>query len=957
VIINKKEIKNNILFIAVAILLLCFLFGLSFLFSKSSKPVEEGELSETGIEKYNKLVINEYMSSNGSIVDENGETYDWLELYNGNNHDINLKGYGLSDQDDEIKWVFPNVTIEKNSYLIVYLSGQDKEGLHTPFKLKSKGGETITLTKPNGKVIDAVKTVTLSKGQSAARDLNGNWIITSFPTPNFSNTKEGYEAFHTSLNINSDELKINEVLPKNDGNFMIDHKFYGYVEIINVSEKNITLDNYYLSEDKNRLYKYKIPRTTLKPQQILVIYMGNNNQDPNHYYSSFELEKKNGSVFLSHQKGIIDQVTYEDLPNGFAYVKNREGYQATPIISPGYPNTNEGIDNFNKEYKKKENNLLINEVMNNNKSYLPQNGYKFYDWIELYNNTDEIIHLNEYTLATNVKGEKYELPDVIIQPHAYYVLMASGDANLSNQSYNHLDFKISETEALYLYKDKQVVDSVMIGNIPINYSYGRGEYGFYYMSNPTPNGKNNIGVLDIAVSPTFSKESGVYNDTKEVNVTLSAPGTIYYTLDGSTPTTNSLKYQVGITLDKTTVLKAVSIEEGKLKSNVVTNSYILNENHSLPVLSMSIDNNDYNKLLSNPYTDLEMQGYLEFYEDKGNFQIPCSISLFGGSARELKKKSYGIRFKNEFGASELVYKLFDNRDTAVYESLVLRSGSQDYEYAFFRDILGTSLVDDYTDVDVQSYKSVILYVNGNYHGVYNIREKINADFIANHYNVDPDKLNLIQGAGELKNGTADFYNRVVDYVKTHDMSQDKNYEEIQQIVDIENYIDFWISELYTTNNDIVNIRYFSHPDIDNGKMKMIFFDLDWAFYNYFYNYYYFMTNPAGMQEGFNIDNTIFIQLMKNKTFQKDFLNRLSYHLNNTWKEETVLARFEEIYNKLYPEMKRNQERWNLSFDNWITESKKLKYYIEHRNDYLLQQTKSFFHLSNEEYSTYFGGVA
>lgn len=956
VIINKKEFKNNKLFILMILILLCLLIGISFLFTNKSNNIQEGELNDTGNEKYNKLVINEYMSSNGSIISEDGETYDWVEIYNGNNHDINLKGYGLSDENDKLKWVFPDITIEKKSYLIVYLTGQDKEGLYAPFKLKSNGGEVITLTKPNGKVIDAVKTVALSKGQSAARDLNGNWLITTTPTPNFSNTKEGYDAFYTSLNIGNDDLKINEILPKNDGNFMINHKFYGYVEIINTSNKDIILDNYYLSEDINRLYKYKIPRQTLKPQEVMVIYMGNNNQDSKYAFSSFELEKKDGTVYLSNAKGIIDEVTYEDLPNGFAYVRNKDMYISTTVISPGYPNDNEGIELFNEEHKIKGKTLLINEVMNNNKSFLPQNGYNFYDWIELYNNSDEVVNLKDYALATNTKGQRYTLPDITMQPYTYYVVMASGDSNLSNANYQHLNFKISEAESLYLYKDKQVMDSVMISNIPINYSYGRGEFGFYYISNPTPNSVNQKGSLDIASEPLVSKDSGIYNDTEEITIELSAPGDIYYTTDGSNPTTSSIKYQDGLSLNKTTVLKVASIEEGKLRSNIVTKSYIMNENHTLPVLSMTVDNNEYNRLLSNPYTELEVQGYLEFYEDKGQFEIPCSLSLFGGSARGLKKKSYGIRFKNEFGANQLVYKLFDNRDTSVYESLVLRSGSQDYEYAFFRDILGTSLVDDYTDVDVQSYKSVILYINGKYYGVYNIREKVNADFIANHYNVNPDKLNLIQGKGELKNGTADFYNRVIDYINTHDMSLEQSYEEIKEYIDMENYIDFWIGELYTTNNDIVNIRYFSHPDIDNGKMKMVFFDLDWAFYNYFHNYYYFMTNPAGMQEGFNIDNTIFIGLMKNKNFQKDFLNRLSYHLNHTWKTEIVLERFNEIYNQLYPEMKRNQERWDLSFDNWIQETKKLKTYIEQRNTYLLQHTKAFFRLSNEEYQQYFGGV-
>lgn len=957
--INKLEFKKNISFILVVCILIFILIALyAFISNKNSDIIKETELSDTGSEEYSKLVINEYMSSSSTIIDEYGETYDWIELYNGNNKDINLKNYGLSDQDNKIKWVFPDVTISAKSYLVVYLAGQTKEGLYAPFKLKSSGEEQIVLIKPSGKVLDAVNTVALLKGQSAARDLDGNWIITNTPTPNFVNTKEGYQRLYESMKLENNPIKINEILPKNNGNFTINGKFYGYVEIINEGNSEINLGNYYISNDLNRLYKYRLENITLKPNQVVVIYTGINNEDSNHFYSSFDLENKNGTVYLSNNYGIVDSVTYNELPNGFAYMKVDGKFEETTIISPGYLNNNEGVDNFSKEYQYNKNSLLINEIMNNNSLYLAQNGYKFYDWIELYNNSDETINLSDYTLTTTTNNiAMTPLPNVELKPHSYYILMASGDTNLSNKTYTHINFKISDAESIYLYKGKEIIDSVMISNIPINYSYGRGkDYGFYYIATPTPLKENKVGTKDISYAPTFSKDAGIYNNVDKIKIELEAYGNIYYTLDGSTPNSSSLKYNGYIELDKTSVVKAISIENGKLKSAVITKSYIINENHTLPVLSMSLDNSSYNKLLANVASDIEVAGNLEFYEDGNQFSIPCSISLFGGSARYLNKKSYAIKFKSEYGASSLVYNLFDNRDTAVYESIVLRSGSQDYEHAFFRDILGTSLVGEYTDVDTQSYKIAVLYINGKYFGIYNIREKINDDFIANHYNVNPDKLNLVQGKVEVKNGTADFYYNVLKYVKTHDMTIDSNYEDIKKILDVENFIDFWVAELYTTNNDIINIRYFSHPDIDNGKMKMILFDLDYAFYNYRHNYYYFMTDSQGMNEDFRVDNTILINLMRNKNFKKDFLSRLSYNLNNTWKTENVLARFEEIYSELYPEMKRNQERWNLSFDNWISETEKLKTYILKRNEYLLNQTKSYFKLSDEEYNYYFGGV-
>ena len=953
-ILNKEELIKGKKFIVISIVLMVILFSFYYFIGQGNNDIKENELSENGSEEYYKLVINEYMSTNGNVIDQDGFTYDWIELYNGSDKDINLKNYGLSDRDNKVKWVFKDVIIKAKSYLIIYLSGEEKEGLYAPFRLKSSGGEVIALIKPSGKVIDAISTVSLSRGQSCARDLSGNWIITNTPTPNYSNTKEGYENLYIDKNIENNGIKINEVLPKNDGNFILNNKFYGYVEIINESDKDINLNNYYLSDDINRLYKYKLENISLKPNEVVVIYMGVGND--NHYYSSFDLENKNGSVYISNNFGIVDSITYEELPNGFAYMKIGNIYKETSIISPGYLNNNDGVLNFSKEYLSKKDTLLINEVMNNNSSYLAQNGYNFYDWIELYNNSDKDINLSDYSLTTTSNNKSmYQLPNVILKPNTYYVLMASGNTNLSNKKYNHTNFKISDVESIYLYKNNEIVDSVMISEIPINYSYGRGDYGFYYIKTPTPLKKNNLGTKEISYAPIFSKASGVYNDVDEVKILLDALGDIYYTLDGSNPTTSSFKYNNGITLKETSVVKAASFENGKLKSEVVTSSYIINENHTLPVVSLTVPKSEYNKLLRNLASDTEVGAYIEFYEDEGSFSIPCSISLFGGSARWLSKKSYSIRFKNEYGADNLVYSLFDNRDTAVYESLVLRSGSQDYERAFFRDILGTSLVDEYTLVDTQSYKSAILYINGEYYGIYNIREKINDDFIANHYNVSPDKLNLIQGNGEVKNGTKAFYNNIVNFIKNNNMKLNENYEKIKEMIDIENYIDFWIAQLYSTNNDIINVRYFSHPDIDNGKMKMILFDLDFAFYNYSHNYYYFLTDPKGMNESFRVDNTIMIGLMKNNEFKKDFLTRLSYNMKTTWNKENILERFDEIYNSLYPEMERNQARWKLSVEEWNKRVNDLKKYILKREDYLLKQTKSYFNLSDEEYNYYFGG--
>ena len=109
-----------------------------------------------------------------------------------------------------------------------------------------------------------------------------------------------------------------------------------------------------------------------------------------------------------------------------------------------------------------------------------------------------------------------------------------------------------------------------------------------------------------------------------------------------------------------------------------------------------------------------------------------------------------------------------------------------------------------------------------------------------------------------------------------------------------------------------------------------------------------------MQEGYNLDTSLMRNMMKNDTFKKIFLERLSYNMKNTWKKENILKKLDEIYNKLAPEMERDMKRWGSSIEEWNENIDNLKEYIDKREDYLLSQTKTQFGLSNAQMKEYFG---
>ena len=947
---EKDKLKDNALLIIILIVVTILLALIDILIN--NKDDIFGSLSDDQI-NINQLVINEIMTSNkGAYADINGNIYDWIELYNGSNEDINLANYTLSDEESgKSKWIFPNVTIKSKEYLIVYLSGTNNEGLYANFALKKEGGELLTLKKPNGKVVDSIRTESLDKNTTMARDGDGNWFKTSEITPGFDNNTEGRNKYLESLKTTEDYLIINEFLPNNKGNFSVNGNFLSYIEVKNTGNEAINLKEYFLSNDTSEPFSWQLPDVTLKSNEVYLFYTTELDNVNN---TNFKLNKNSGTIILSKNNKIVEQVDYTNVTGGYAYIKNNGTFYEGINISPGYDNSD--IEKFNKEYRSNPKDLIINEVMTSNNTYLPQNGGNYYDWIELYNNSDKTIKLSDYTITTDVDNiNLYKLEDEELKPGEYYILMASGNVNNSNSKYKHANFKVSPTESLYLYKNGELIDSVFVSSVPKEYSYGRNKDGYYYFKTPTPGKANGSGISAIAYTPTFDTKPGIYNDIDELKVEITGSGTIYYTLDGSEPTTSSKVYDSPIVLSKTTVVRIINYEKGKKTSEIVTASYIINENHTLPVLSLGITPNNFNRVLNAGGSSLTLPAHAELFESDGTFTIDCGLKLFGGSTRYIPKKSFALKFSSKYGDSSLEYKVFDNREATSYKALVIRSGSQDGQYSMIRDELATSIMDDYGTVDVQAYKPVILYVNGNYWGIYYLREKVDEDYIENNYNVDGSYSNILRIDGEVKYGTRDFYTKLLNFVKNNDMTNNDNYNKVKEMLDVTNYIDFWIGELYTTNNDIVNLRYFNNTMLDDGKIKMIFYDFDFAFYNYGFNYLSWMLNPDGMGE-YGYDNTLLIRLLQNKEFKQLFLERLSFNMNNVWTDSNVLNRFNELKKIIEPEMPRNQERWGYTMTTWYNELEKLENYIKKRRSFMLNSVKWYFGLSSKEMEKYFEDV-
>ena len=175
------------------------------------------------------------MASNVSaIADENGEYDAWVELYNSGTNTVDLEGYYLSDnENDLVKWQFPAVTIPADDYLVIWLDGEHglQEGLHTSFKL-SADGEELFLSTPNEYVLDAIFYTNLPSDLAFARVPNGSGPFTiQEQTHNTSNNLTIYIAEHN----NSSKIYPNP----SSTSLTIEHRGNQHIEIYSILGRKI----------------------------------------------------------------------------------------------------------------------------------------------------------------------------------------------------------------------------------------------------------------------------------------------------------------------------------------------------------------------------------------------------------------------------------------------------------------------------------------------------------------------------------------------------------------------------------------------------------------------------------------------------------------------------------------------------------------------------------------------
>lgn len=475
-------------------------------------------------------------------------------------------------------------------------------------------------------------------------------------------------------------------------------------------------------------------------------------------------------------------------------------------------------------------------------------------------------------------------------------------------------------------------------------------------------------------SPSMSLAPGFYTTAQNVSLKSSGPGNeIRYTIDGSTPTIDDPLYSVPITINSTTVLKARCFgPTGYLPGKVATSTYVIdNLNYKFPMVSISMEPSDlwdyYTGIyVTGPNAQAELPYYganywqpweknchIEYFSPMGpkQFSFDAGIDIHGGWTRTLPQKSFNIKTHSYYDSSEFKYKLFGDKPITEFKSIVLRNAGNDWMTTHMRDAFMQGIMKN-TFVDFSAYCPSVVYLNGQYWGIYNIRERTNTDFVEENHGIPADSIDAIENDGIVTKGSNQAFWQMVNYITANDISIDQNYKVASSMLNIPNYADYFIAETYYVNNDWIgqwtnNIKLWRQQK-PGSKWNYVLWDTDFGLgqtSNYDENKLADVLYPLVKTPHADI----FRKLLENKDFKRYFVNRYADLINTVYIPEIMNYRLQKMQDSIANEIPRAWKRWFGVSDSqqWLNNLNSMKTFISLRPEYARDYINSTLNLQGK----------
>jgi len=633
-----------------------------------------------------------------------------------------------------------------------------------------------------------------------------------------------------------------------------------------------------------------------------------------------------------------------------------------------------------------QNTLIINELMQSNVDCIMDDLNEFPDsWVELYNPTSSAINLNGYRIGiTRNASEAYQLPQQTVEAGGYVLIWC--DKEGTNR---HTNFRLESGNgcAVYLYQGSAFADSIsgLQKQPSANIAYGRqtdGATAWGYQATPTP-GAANCGTVysQCLPDPVFSIPGQVMTSTTSISLQITVPqgapaGTVVrYTTDGTEPTEQSPELNGTMRFSSNKFIKAKLFCDGYLSPRAVTQSYIFHGRQiAMPVISIVGKNeyfyDDQQGILVNGTYNSSKKNYeynwrrpinFELFEDSDEASVLnqiCEARVCGAASRGCALKSLALYANKRFGTKRFRYEFFpDQRPGETnYKSIALRNAGNDFDYLYMRDAIIQRAMAQYADMDWQAWRPAIVYINGVYKGMLNIRERGNEDNVYTNYN-ELEDITMMENFWNLQAGTWDEWNNFKTFIHT----KGHTWNEYEQVLDCKEYINVMIDELFFNNQDFPgnNIVYWKPNQPTDGlqaRWRLLVKDTDFGLGLY--------NNPASyntMDWLYNPDydsdrawaNTweytrMFRYAMQNADFQREFCDRTAIYIGDFLNYDRIWT---EIWQPMYLQITNEYSNYhrpiyNQWWPNYNNELYNAKVWLTQRPDYFLSQLISHYSLGD-----------
>ncbi|MCA9783132.1 MAG: CotH kinase family protein [Calditrichaeota bacterium] len=740
-------------------------------------------------------------------------------------------------------------------------------------------------------------------------------------------------------------------------------EFEDWVELYNPSSQPVDLAGMYLSDQPGQPLLFQIPAdpATVIPAGGFLLFWCDEDLVQGPLHADFKLSAGGEDLVLTAADGLttLDLHAFGQQTANVSEGRLVDGGPAWGILGQPTPGSSNVLPQLG---------LVISEFLAVNDSLLIDSFGDSEDWIELYNASDSVLSLGDYWLSDIESSPLlWQLPDRDLAAGEYLIVFASG-RDLPGMDPPHCSFKLSaESDFLGLANSQGVyVDATTYPDQRRNVSYGHlnGDVELWgYLDTPTP-ASQNPGPLysGFAADPVFSLDSGFLMSPQVLTLSQTEGAELRWAEGGWEPASSEgVLYSSPIAIDSNMVIRAQATLPNLLPSHIVTRSYFFETPSELPVVSLvsnpdnlwsdslgiyAIGNGlpDYPFTGANFFKEWERLFDFEFlFEGTSRIQQELGVKIHGNSSRTRAQKTLQLVPRSNYGKSTIDYPLFQDLPFESYDRVILRNGGNN---CLCEASFGTHMTDALIqeigrdlNLDDQAFEPIRLYLNGEYWGEMNMRERTNEEYMEQHHGVDPDQVDMLEGNASVEEGDNLDYLDLLHFIETHDLSNPIHWAQVESRIDLDNYVDYMVLEIYMANNDWPsgNIKYW-RPRTADGKWRWILYDTDAGMELPDYN----MLEHATQTSQNPWATLLFRNLLDSEEFRFHFINRMADCMNSCFHPDSVLAQLAIVQDRMVSEMPAHCERWGTTMARWYGVTGEVVDFAMDRPAYMTQHMLDFF---------------